>query len=109
MKKRLFLVLGLLAFFLVLITGLTGCDSGPSYKYDTVFNNRSSYSIQVDIDYGYDISPRSFTIRPGSSQTVGWNTYYGYNNEFNFTYHRADGGNNGAVYWDKSTKSFYNR
>jgi hypothetical protein len=74
MKKRQFLVLGLLALFLVLITGLTGCDSDPSYKTTWTFNNQSRYTIQVDAKAGYDVSPRSFSLRPGATQKMGSNT-----------------------------------
>jgi len=76
MKKRQFLVLGLVALFLVLITGLTGCDSGSetSYKTTWTFNNQSRYTIQVDANAGYDVSPRSFFLKPGATQKMGSNT-----------------------------------
>jgi hypothetical protein len=105
MKKRQFLVLGLLALFLVLITGFTGCDSETSYANNWIFYNQSSYTIQVNVRAGYDVSPRSFSLRPGSSQKIGSNT----NSRFDFDWYRTDTGNQTGVSWNSNTHTFYNR
>jgi len=103
MKKRLFLGLGLLALFFILITGLTGCDSDPSYEYEWTFHNQSGYTIQVNVKAGYDVSPSSFSLKPGSSQKIGSNT----NSRFDFEWYRTDTGNQTGVNWNSSTDTFY--
>jgi hypothetical protein len=107
MKKRQFLVLGLAALFLVLITGLTGCDSDPSYRNERTFINQSRYTIQVDVTTS-DWNPSSFSLRPGASKKVGSNT----NNYIRFTYRIPDTGNTtNLVRLDENspTFTFYNR
>ena len=107
MKKRQFLVLGLLALFLVLITGFTGCDSDPSYKSYVTFNNQSRYTIQVDVTQG-DWNPGSFSLKAGASKKLGSNT----SNSIRFRWDIADigwTGNGVRVDENYPTFTFYNR
>jgi hypothetical protein len=107
MKKRQFLVLGLLALFLVLITGLTGCDSDPGYKEYVTFYNQSRYTIQVDVTTG-NWNPSSFSLRAGASKKVGSNT----STSIYFNWRIADTGWTGnGVRSDGNypTFTFYNR
>jgi hypothetical protein len=107
MKKRLFFGLGFLALFLVLITGLTGCDSDPSYQYERTFINQSRYTIQVDVTER-DWNPSSFSLKSGARKKVGSNT----NNYIRFNWRIADTGYTGnGVRLDENspTFTFYNR
>jgi hypothetical protein len=101
-KGRLFLVLGIAALFLVLITGLTGCDSDPSYKYENTHYNQTSFTIQLDITSG-DWHPKSIKIKPYSNNRVGSNT----GGSFYFDWKTIDKGNGRRVNYDRSTRTFY--
>ena len=105
MKKKLFLVLGIAALFLVMAGLFSSCDDDPSYRYEWVLTNRSRYTIKVEIDYSYNISPRSFTVSPGSSKRVGSNTYYYYPQ---MSWYRTDGGGKSGVYWSENDNTWYN-
>jgi len=107
MEKRRFLVLGLVLLFLVLITCLAGCNNEPNYTYEYVFKNRSSYVIRVDIGTGYDVKPKSFTIKPGTDKRCGGNTSY--DSGIAFIYYRADTGDVTGVRWDGNAATFYNQ
>jgi hypothetical protein len=104
MKKRLFLVLGIAVLFLVLITGLTGCDSNkdPSYLWEYTIYNKSTYTITMDI-YSGGYTPSYFTLRPNSSQRIGSNTSSTFLSNVSYT-----GGNGRGFYWDRSANTFYN-
>ena len=108
MKKKLFFA-GLTTLFIVVIIGLVSCELEPSYDYEFVLKNRSSYTIQVDIRPGYDVNPNSFTIRPGADKKTGGNINYTTTNPFWFDWSRTDGNGTTGVRWDMSTMTFYNQ
>jgi hypothetical protein len=110
MKKRIFLFAGMATLFVVGIIGFIGCEVEPTkYDYEYFFYNRSSYAIQVTIDDGYDIYPKSFTIRSGAEKKCEGNTRYTTTNPFYFHWNRADGNGIIGVRWDLSTSTFYNQ
>ena len=109
MKSKRYFFAGMVALFLVSIIGFVSCEdepkynyNEPKYSYEWVFRNRSRYTIQVDIDPVYSISPRSFNLRPGVEKKCGTNTYY---TEISLTWYRTDTNDGTGVIFDSGTFS----
>jgi hypothetical protein len=107
--KNFFKLFGIIAFIAVIGFSMIGCEF-EQYAYEWSFKNQSSYTIQVEINSGYDLSPKSFSITPGAEQKCGTNTKY---STVRFEYRRADTHNTTGIRFSDSSDfaggTFYNQ
>jgi hypothetical protein len=105
--KSFFKFFGIIAFIAVAVIGFSMFEQ---YAYEWLFKNQSSYTIKVEINSGYDLSPKSFSIIPGTEQKCGTNTKY---STVSFTYQRTDTHNTTGIRFSASSNfaggTFYNQ
>ena len=102
--KNFLKIIGITVFFMVIGLLVASCELDYENTWD--FHNKSSHSIKVDIRAEHDISPRSFTLSPGATRTVGSNTHTG---TFWFDWERTDGNGTTGVRWSSDDMTFYNQ
>jgi len=105
MKKKNILILGLTLLLLLIIIGFNSCKE-EEYEFEYIFNNRSSYTIVIEVDSQYDFTPMRTEIKAGGKKTLKTNRLYP--EGFSFTWYRKDTGGSWGVRYDTASSSFVN-